>query len=94
MARIMSTLLPAVGDTRRILAALHLAYLAGGRFDAGLLWHTKLWDVAAELLVAAEAGVVLSGPGGAPASELSLAAAPALWREFSAVAAVAVPDPF
>ena len=73
---------------------VYLAYLAGGRFDAGLLWHTKLWDIAAGLLVAAEAGVVLSGPGGAPAPELTLVAAPALWREFSAVAAVAVPHPF
>ena len=94
MARIMSMLLPAVGDIRRIPAAIHLAYLAAGRFDAGLLWHTKLWDIAAGLLVAAEAGVVLSGPGGTPAPELTLAAAPALWREFSAVAAVAVPHPF
>ena len=64
-------------------AALHLAYLAAGRFDAGLLRHSKLWDIAAGLLVAAEAGVMLSGPDSAPTSELTLAAAPALWREFS-----------
>jgi myo-inositol-1(or 4)-monophosphatase len=93
MARIMSTLLPAVGDIRRVPAALHLAYLAAGRFDAGLLRHAKLWDIAAGLLVAAEAGVVLSGPDGTPTPELTLAAAPALWREFSAVAATAIPYP-
>jgi myo-inositol-1(or 4)-monophosphatase len=93
MARIMSALLPAVGDIRRVPAALHLAYLAAGRFDAGLLRHTKLWDIAAGLLVAAEAGVVLSGPDGSPTPELTLAAAPALWREFSAVAAEAIPHP-
>jgi myo-inositol-1(or 4)-monophosphatase len=93
MARIMSVLLPAVGDIRRVPAALHLAYLAAGRFDAGLLRHTKLWDIAAGLLVAAEAGVVLSGPDGAPTPELTLAAAPALWGEFSEVAATAVPHP-
>ncbi|MDF2969438.1 MAG: suhB [Nocardioidaceae bacterium] len=63
------------------------------RFDAGLLWHTKLWDIAAGLLVAAEAGVVLSGPDAAPTPELTLAAAPALWREFFDVAAAAVPHP-
>jgi myo-inositol-1(or 4)-monophosphatase len=84
---ILPALLPAVGDIRRIPAALHLAYLAAGRFDAGLLVHTKLWDIAAGLLVAAEAGVVLSGPNGVPAPEFTLAAAPALWPEFSAAAA-------
>jgi myo-inositol-1(or 4)-monophosphatase len=87
VAEILPALLPAVGDVRRIPAALHLAYLAAGRFDAGLLVHTKLWDIAAGLLVAAEAGVVLSGPNGVPAPEFTLAAAPALWPEFSAAAA-------
>jgi myo-inositol-1(or 4)-monophosphatase len=93
MAKIVSALLPVVGDIRRIPAGLHLAYLAAGRFDAGLLIHTKLWDVAAGLLVAAEAGVVLSGPGGTPTPELILAAAPAVWPEFSAAAAAALPRP-
>ena len=68
-------------------------YRAPTRFDAGLLWHTKLWDIAAGLLVAAEGGVVLSGPDAAPTPELTLAAAPALWREFFDVAAAAVPHP-
>ena len=93
MAQIVPALLPAVGDIRRVPAALNLAYLADGRFDAGLLVHTKLWDIAAGLLVAAEAGVVLSGPHGAPSPELTLAAGPALWGEFSAVAAAAVAHP-
>jgi myo-inositol-1(or 4)-monophosphatase len=88
MAEILPALLPAVGDIRRIPAALHLAYLAAGRFDAGLLVHTKLWDIAAGLLVAAEAGVVLSGPDGVPTPELTLAAAPALWSQFATAAAV------
>jgi myo-inositol-1(or 4)-monophosphatase len=87
MAEILSAMLSVVGDIRRIPAALHLAYLAAGRFDAGLLVHTKLWDIAAGLLVAAEAGVVLSGPDGAPTPDLTLAAAPALWPEFATVAA-------
>jgi myo-inositol-1(or 4)-monophosphatase len=93
MAEIVPALLPAVGDIRRIPAALHLAYLAAGRFDAGLLVHTKLWDIAAGLLIAAEAGVVLSGPDGTPSPQLTLAAAPALWPEFSAAAAAALPRP-
>jgi myo-inositol-1(or 4)-monophosphatase len=91
MAQIISALLPVVGDIRRVPAALHLAYLAAGRFDAGLLLHTKLWDIAAGLLVAAEAGVVLSGPGGLPGPELTLASGPALWSEFLPNATAAVP---
>jgi myo-inositol-1(or 4)-monophosphatase len=90
MAQIISALLPAVGDIRRVPAALNLAYLAAGRFDAGLLLNTRLWDIAAGLLIAAEAGVVLGGPGGAPAPALTLAAGRALWPEFAAAAAPAV----
>jgi myo-inositol-1(or 4)-monophosphatase len=90
MAQILPALLPVVGDIRRVPAAMNLVYLAAGRFDAGLLVHTKLWDIAAGLLVAAEAGVILSGPDGAPTPELTLAASPALWREFSEAAAVSV----
>jgi len=93
MAQILPALLPVVGDIRRVPAAMNLVYLAAGRFDAGLLLHTKLWDIAAGLLVAAEAGVILSGPEGTPTPELTLAAAPALWPEFSEAAAVAVPRP-
>ena len=91
MAQILPALLPGVGDIRRVPAALNLVYLATGRFDAGLLLHTKLWDIAAGLLIATEAGVILSGPDGTPTPELTLAAAPALWREFSEAAAVAIP---
>jgi myo-inositol-1(or 4)-monophosphatase len=90
MAEIVAALLPAVGDIRRVPAALNLAYLAAGRFDAGLLVNTMVWDIAAGLLVAAEAGVVLAGPGGAPDPELTLAAAPPLWPEFSAMAGTVV----
>jgi myo-inositol-1(or 4)-monophosphatase len=93
MAQTLPALLPVLGDIRRVPAALNLAYLAAGRFDAGLLLHTKLWDIAAGLLVAAEAGVILSGPDGSPSPEFTLAAAPALWREFSEAAATAVPRP-
>ncbi len=84
MAELLPVLLPAVGDFRRVPAALHLAYLAAGRFDAGLIVDTRLWDVAAGLLLAAEAGVTLGGPGG-PTPALTVAAAPGLWAEFSAL---------
>ena len=91
MATVLLALLPAVGDIRRIPAALHLAYLAAGRFDAGLLVDTQLWDIAAGLLIAAEAGVVLGGPGGVPGPDLTMASARALWLEFSTAAEAALP---
>jgi len=93
LAQILPAMLPVVGDIRRVPAAMTLVNLAAGRFDAALLLHTKLWDIAAGLLVAAEAGVVLSGPDGTPTPELTLAAAPGLWQEFSEAAAFAVPRP-
>jgi myo-inositol-1(or 4)-monophosphatase len=85
MAGILPVLLPAVGDIRRIPAALCLCYLAAGRLDAGLLVDTKLWDVAAGLVVAAEAGVVLGGVDGVPAPDFILAAAPAVAAEYAAL---------
>jgi len=79
MGPVIADLLPVVGDIRRIPAALHLAYLAAGRLDCGLLVGPKLYDVAAGLVLAREAGVVLGGvsPGSI------VAAAPGLWGEFS-----------
>ncbi|GAA2437238.1 inositol monophosphatase family protein [Actinomadura vinacea] len=82
VGRLLPHLLRAVGDLRRYPAALHLAYLASGRVDVGLLLDTKPWDVMAGHLIAAEAGVVLTGPGGTPTPELTLSSAPALWPQF------------
>ena len=93
MGQLIPTVLPVVGDIRRIPAALHLCYLAAGRFDAGVLLDTRLWDIAAGLLVAAEAGVILGGGSGAgPTPDFTVAAAPGLWTEFSALVASA-PSP-
>ena len=85
MAPVVAALLPVVGDVRRIPAALHLAYLASGRLDCAMLVGAKLWDVAAGLVLAREAGVVLRDP---VAPELVVAAAPGVWREYAATAAV------
>ena len=68
MAGIIVALLPGIGDVRRVPAALDLAYVAAGRVDAALMVDTQLWDVAAGLLLATEAGAVLddvpaAGPG-------------------------------
>ena len=83
MADVVAALLPEVGDIRRLPSALDLAYLACGRLDCAVLAGTKLWDVAAGLLLAREAGVVLGGVDGRPSPALILAAAPGLWAEFS-----------
>jgi myo-inositol-1(or 4)-monophosphatase len=83
MAEVVGMLLPEVGDIRRLPAALDLAYLACGRLDCAVLAGTKLWDVAAGMLLAREAGVVLGGIDGRPSPALILAAAPGLWEQFS-----------
>ena len=83
MAEVVGLLLPEVGDIRRLPAALDLAYLACGRLDCAVLAGTKLWDVAAGMLLAREAGVVLGGVDGRPSPALILAAAPGLWEAFS-----------
>jgi myo-inositol-1(or 4)-monophosphatase len=56
VAGLIGRMLPAIGDLRRLPAALDLAYLAAGRLDAAVLVDTKQWDVAAGLLIAVEAG--------------------------------------
>jgi myo-inositol-1(or 4)-monophosphatase len=56
VAGMIGRMLPAIGDLRRLPAALDLAYLAAGRLDAAVLVDTKPWDVAAGLLIAVEAG--------------------------------------
>jgi myo-inositol-1(or 4)-monophosphatase len=56
VAGLIGRMLPAIGDLRRLPAALDLAYLAAGRLDAAVLVDTQQWDVAAGLLIAVEAG--------------------------------------
>ncbi len=60
----VAALLPRIGDLRRVPAALNLAYTAADRFAASVLVDVQPWDVAAGLLIAAEAGaVVAQAPG-------------------------------
>jgi myo-inositol-1(or 4)-monophosphatase len=55
-ADLIHAVLPAIGDVRRLPAAIHLAYGAAGQLDGGVLLDVKDWDIAAGLLIAAEAG--------------------------------------
>ena len=77
MADILAVLLPSVGDVRRLPAAIDLGYVAAGRVDAVLVVDNQLWDFAAGLLIAVEAGaavVELSDAG----ADLLLVTTPAL----------------
>jgi myo-inositol-1(or 4)-monophosphatase len=84
---VFATLLPHVGDLRRLPAALELAYLAAGRLDVGVVLGTHLWDVAAGLFLASRAGLVLTGPDGEATPQLAICATPELWEDFAALLA-------
>jgi len=45
-------------------AALNLCYVACGRFDVGWSYCTKVWDIAASVLIIREAGGVIESPDG------------------------------
>jgi len=47
-------------------AALNLCYIGCGRFDAGWCFSTKIWDVAAGVLIIREAGGMVTSPEGTP----------------------------
>jgi myo-inositol-1(or 4)-monophosphatase len=64
---VVAALLPRVRDIRRHgSAALDLCTAAAGRVDAYYQLHLKPWDYAAGELVAAEAGLVVTGLPGEP----------------------------
>jgi myo-inositol-1(or 4)-monophosphatase len=75
---VVAALLPEVRDIRRHgSAALELCAAAAGRVDAYYELDLKPWDHAAGALVAAEAGLVVTGTGGRPFGEpLAVAVAP------------------
>ena len=81
-AALVSKLLPAVRDVRRIgSAALDLCMVAAGRLDAYYEHGLQRWDCAAGALIAAEAGarVLLPEPGDPEGTAaLVLAAAPGI----------------
>ncbi len=75
-AQVVARLLGDVGDVRRLgTAALELCYLAAGRVDGYFEAGLHEWDHAAGALVAAEAGCVVSGLRGRPASSVLVAGA-------------------
>jgi myo-inositol-1(or 4)-monophosphatase len=90
---VVAALLPRVRDIRRMgSAALDLCATAAGRLDAYYELHLNPWDHAAGGLVAAEAGVVVTGLPGRPFAEpLAIAAAPTVADAFVDLLAELVP---
>jgi len=78
---VVAALLPRVRDIRRGgVAAADLCSVAAGRLDAFYERGLNYWDYAAGGLIAAEAGAVVGGLRGAPAStSMTVAAAPGLF---------------
>jgi myo-inositol-1(or 4)-monophosphatase len=72
----VARLLPRVADIRRMGAAsLDLCAVAAGRLDAYFESGLSRWDYAAGVLIAAEAGCVVFGPGGGVPSPALVGAA-------------------
>lgn len=81
---VVARLLPRVRDIRRNgSSAMDLCSVAAGRLDAYYELGLKPWDHAAAALIAAEAGVVLTGLAGRPfADPMAVAAAPSIAGPF------------
>jgi myo-inositol-1(or 4)-monophosphatase len=81
---VVAGLLPQVRDIRRFgSAALDLCALAAGRVDAYYELELNPWDFAAGALVAAEAGLVVTGlPGRSFADPMAIGVAPSVAEPF------------
>ena len=81
-ARVLARLMPEIRDIRRFgSAALDLCFAAEGRVDAYFEKGLNVWDHAAGGLIAAEAGLLVTGLAGAPPGpDLLLAAPPGIHR--------------
>jgi myo-inositol-1(or 4)-monophosphatase len=81
---VVAQLLPRVRDIRRYgSSALDLCAVAAGRVDAYYELDLNRWDHAAGALVAAEAGVVVTGLPGSPFGQpMAIAAAPSIAGPF------------
>jgi myo-inositol-1(or 4)-monophosphatase len=80
----VAELLTRVRDIRRAgSAAVDLCSAAAGRVDAYYELHLNPWDYAAGALIAAEAGLVVTGLPGRPFAEpMAIVAAPSIAEEF------------
>lgn len=86
-AEVLVGLLPRVRDIRRFgSAALDLCYVAEGQLDAYYERGLNLWDLAAGVVIAGEAGAMVGDlDGGGPNQTFTLAANPALFQSLRSV---------
>lgn len=86
-AELIAELVPHVRDIRRLgSAAIDLCLVAAGRVDAYYERHLNSWDLAAGVLIAAEAGAATSDLAGGPASsEITVAASRGIHHELVAL---------
>lgn len=78
-ARVLTSVLPAVRDIRRMgSAALDLCWVACGRLDGYYERGLQPWDFAAGALIAVEAGAYVALADDRPGEQLALACAPGL----------------
>ena len=91
-AAVLTHVLPSVRDIRRIgSAALDLCHVADGALDGYYEKGLNAWDMAAGWLVVTEAGgVVGDGAGGAPTSDLVIAAGEPLHGQLAELVVSAV----
>jgi myo-inositol-1(or 4)-monophosphatase len=82
------------GIRRSGSASLNLCYLAAGRFDVLWAYSTKIWDIAAGILLVSEAGGIVTAADGGPFvledPRYLAAATPALHCELRQLAARAM----
>jgi myo-inositol-1(or 4)-monophosphatase len=85
MRRFTETLLASRGIRRVGAAALNVSYVAAGRLDGYFASATKIWDVAAGILLVQEAGGTVTSLHGKPfdlnAPNFVCACTPALHAE-------------
>lgn len=76
-ARVVSKVLPRIRDIRRGgSAALDLAWLAAGRYDAYYEFGIRDWDVAAGSLICAQAGLQVAALAPIPPADAGILVAP------------------
>lgn len=94
-AAVLGAVLEQVNGIRRFgSAALDLAWTAAGRFDGYWELGVAPWDIAAGILLVAEAGGVVTDPfgrGAVPESSLIVAAGPAIHESLRATVESALP---
>jgi myo-inositol-1(or 4)-monophosphatase len=91
---VLAALLPRIRDIRRAgVASVDLCAVAAGRLDGFYERGLNYWDWAAGALVAAEAGAVVGGLGGAPvSSSMAVAAGPGLFGPLAGALAALDPE--